>query len=196
MDLRRIRTRLRSGQLDLRFTDHALIEVRKDGLTADDLEDAAMHGELIEDYAVRALLMSFTTQDALPCHVVIEYESLDYEVTVVTAYVPDPRDWQKGWKRRKRAKTVGRCQEGCRGRLTATTVTRVFQRRSSPVEVILENIPADVCSVCGRAFFSRQTARDIDRVLVPFHGRHREIPNLPPARVIVDFPSATKKRAA
>jgi hypothetical protein len=84
-----------------------LIEVRKDGLTADDLEDAAMHGELIEDYGVRALLMSFTTQDALPCHVVIEYESLDYEVTVVTAYVPDPRDWQKGWKRRKRAKRWG-----------------------------------------------------------------------------------------
>jgi hypothetical protein len=48
--------------------------------------------------------MSFTTQDALPCHVVIEYDNLAYEVTVVTAYVPDPRDWQKGWKRRKRAK--------------------------------------------------------------------------------------------
>jgi hypothetical protein len=55
VDLRRIRTRLRSGQLDLRFTDHALTEARKDGLTADDLEDAAMHGELIEDYGVESV---------------------------------------------------------------------------------------------------------------------------------------------
>ena len=99
-------------------------------------------------------------------------------------------------EKKKARKTVGRCQESCGGALRSTAVTRVFRRTASPVEVILANIPAEVCTVCGRAFFSRQTANEIDRLLAPFHGQHKEIPKLPPARVIVDFPSATKRRAA
>ncbi|MFQ5668528.1 MAG: YgiT-type zinc finger protein [Candidatus Binatia bacterium] len=75
-------------------------------------------------------------------------------------------------------------------------MTQVFRRTASPVEVILENIPAEVCTVCGRVFLSRQTAHQIDDLLFPFHGRHGQIPKLPPARVIVDFPTASKKRAA
>jgi len=102
MDLRSLQDRLRKGELDLRFTDHALIEARKDGLTAGDLEDAAMRGELIEDYGARALLLSFTDEDALPCHIVVEYEPPGIQLTVVTAYIPEAKEWQKGWKRRKR----------------------------------------------------------------------------------------------
>ena len=75
-------------------------------------------------------------------------------------------------------------------------VTRVFRRTGSQVEVILENIPAEVCSVCGRAFFSREIARSIDQVLFPFHGKHTAIPDLPPAKVIIDFAVAQRKQAA
>lgn len=88
------------------------------------------------------------------------------------------------------------CLQGCTGHLRPDIVTRVFRRTGSQVEVILENIPAEVCSVCGRAFFSREVARGIDQVLLPFHGKHTAIPDLPPAKVIVDFMAAQRKRAA
>jgi YgiT-type zinc finger domain-containing protein len=91
---------------------------------------------------------------------------------------------------------VKRCLQGCTGQLRPDSVTRVFRRTGSQVEVILENIPAEVCSVCGRAFFSREVARGIDQVLFPFHGKHSTIPDLPPAKVIVDFAAAQRKQAA
>ena len=88
------------------------------------------------------------------------------------------------------------CTLGCRGRLRADAITRVFRRTGSRVEVIVENIPAEVCPTCGRAYFSEPVAREIDRVLAAFHGRRTAIPKLPPARVIVDFVAARKKVAA
>ncbi|HVO26281.1 MAG TPA: type II toxin-antitoxin system MqsA family antitoxin [Candidatus Margulisiibacteriota bacterium] len=85
---------------------------------------------------------------------------------------------------------------GCRGRLRPDAITRVFRRAGSRVEVIVENIPADVCPACGRAYFSEPVARDIDRLLAAFHGTRAAIPRLPPARVMVDFVAARKKVAA
>ena len=92
--------------------------------------------------------------------------------------------------------SVRRCQQGCPGQPHLDSITRVFRRTGSPVEVILENIPAEVCRVCGQAFLSKQVAQGIDRVLFPFHGKHAAIPDLPPAKVIVDFVAAQKKQAA
>jgi hypothetical protein len=60
----------------------------------------------------------------------------------------------------------------------------------------MENIPADVCPVCGRAFFAKEVAQGIDQILFPFHGRHTTVPDLPPAKIIVDFAAVRKKRAA
>jgi YgiT-type zinc finger domain-containing protein len=91
---------------------------------------------------------------------------------------------------------LGRCQQGCPGRLRADAITRVFRRAGSRVDVIIENIPAEVCPMCGRAFFSEIVARDIDRLLAAFHGTRVAVPKLPPARVIVDFVTARKRAAA
>ena len=88
------------------------------------------------------------------------------------------------------------CSLGCRGQLRSDAITRVFRRTGSRVEVIVEKIPADVCPICGRAYFSEPVARDIDRLLAPFHGTRSAIPKLPPARVIVDFVAARKMAAA
>jgi len=88
------------------------------------------------------------------------------------------------------------CTLGCQGRLRPDAITRVFRRTGSRVEVIIENIPADVCPTCGRAYFSESVARDIDRLLAAFHGTRSAIPKLPPARVMVDFVAARKKVAA
>ena len=91
---------------------------------------------------------------------------------------------------------IKRCLQGCPGQPRPEAITRVFRRTRSPVEVIVENIPAEVCPVCGRAYFSREVAHAIDRVLFPFHGKHAALPDLPPARVIVDFVVAQKKAVA
>ena len=88
-----------------------------------------------------------------------------------------------------------RCTGACRGQLRADTVTRVFRRTGSAVEVILENIPAHVCPLCGHVVFSKAVAQEIDNILLPFHGRHAAIPKLPPARVIIDF-NAARRHAA
>jgi hypothetical protein len=50
--------------------------------------------------------------------------------------------------------------------------------------------------MCGRTFFAKEVAQGIDQVLFPFHGRHAAVPNLPPAKVIVDFAVARRKKAA
>ena len=95
----------------------------------------------------------------------------------------------------RKAKALERCTGVCHGRLRADVVTRVFRRTGSAVEVILENIPAQVCPLCGRAFFARAVAHEIDHILLPFHGRHAVTPKLPPARVIIDFNAARRNAA-
>lgn len=90
------------GRVALRFSDHAVIEARKDGLVEEDLEQAVLQGEVIEDYGDRALLLSFTPEDALPCHIVLEYFPRSGVVTVVTAYIPDAKEWEPNWKKRRR----------------------------------------------------------------------------------------------
>jgi hypothetical protein len=104
MDIKRVRRLLTQGKAVLRFADHAVTEGRKDGLTAEDLEDAALNGEVIENYGIRALLLHFTKDDRIPCHIVLEYIPRVNDVTVVTAYVPDAKEWEPNWKRRRRKK--------------------------------------------------------------------------------------------
>ena len=103
MDIDRVRRLIRQGTITLRFTDHAITEARKDGLTVDDLE-AGLHGEVIEDYDMRVLLLSFTLDDGLPYHTVVEYVPRSREATIVTAYIPDSKEWESNWKRRRRRK--------------------------------------------------------------------------------------------
>ncbi len=102
MNLKRVRQLLAQGKARLRFADHAVIEARKDGLVGEDLENALTKGEILEDYGSRALLLSFTEEDRLPCHVVLEYTPGTQEVVIVTAYIPDAKEWEPDWKRRRR----------------------------------------------------------------------------------------------
>ena len=104
MNLKRVRQLLAQGKGVLRFADHAVIEARKDGLVVEDRENTVTAGELIEDYDVRALLLSFTEEDRLPCHIVLEYLPGAAEAVMVTAYIPDAKEWEPDWKRRRRRK--------------------------------------------------------------------------------------------
>lgn len=104
MNLNKVRQLLAQGKVGLRFADHAVIEARKDGLVGEDLENTVTKGELIEDYGSRALLLSFTEEDRLPCHIVLEYVPGTKEIVIVTAYIPDAKEWEPDWKRRRRKK--------------------------------------------------------------------------------------------
>jgi hypothetical protein len=105
MDLLHLRHRLQKGTLSVRLTTHARIEAIKDGLTENDLQHTLEHGEEIEDYPsrARALLLGWS-EEKFPCHVVVEWERGSSQVNLVSAYIPDSREWFPDWRRRRRKK--------------------------------------------------------------------------------------------
>ena len=84
-----------------------------------------------------------------------------------------------------------RCSGKCPGAPEPGYAPQTFDRRGSLVKVTIRGIPADVCQLCHEAFVSRETGRQIDLLLEPFHGKHGRIPALPPAEVTIDFAEAT-----
>ena len=83
-----------------------------------------------------------------------------------------------------------RCSGKCQGIPEPGQTTQIFERRGSAVKVTIRNIEAEVCPLCHESYVDRQTARYIDLLLEPFHGKHEHIPSLPPAEVIIDFAEA------
>ena len=83
-----------------------------------------------------------------------------------------------------------RCSGKCPGRPEPGLTSQVFERRGSLVKVTIRRIPADVCPVCHQAYIGRDTGRQIDLLLEPFHGKHEAVPVLPPAEVAIDFREA------
>ena len=64
------------------------------------------------------------------------------------------------------------------------------------IKLTIRNIPASVCPVCHESYVDRKTARNLDRLIEPFHGKHRHIPALPPADVTIDFAEAVASMKA
>src|SRR6266568_2236888 len=84
-----------------------------------------------------------------------------------------------------------RCKSKCRSAPEpGHTTIQTFERRGSKIKVTIRNIPASVCPVCHQSYVDRETARNLDRLIEPFHGKHRHIPALPPADVTIDFAEA------
>ncbi len=98
MNIAAVRTWIQQRRVQIRHSLHALMEGQKDGLNDADLEHAVLHGEVIEDYGERALLLDFTEADHLPCHVIV----------TVTAYMPDSAEWERDWRTRKPRRKRGR----------------------------------------------------------------------------------------
>ena len=85
-----------------------------------------------------------------------------------------------------------RCTGKCPGTTEPGCTLQTFERRGSLVRVTIRNIPADVCPVCHETYVNRETARILDRLLYPFHGKGERIPSLPAAEVIMDFVVAAR----
>lgn len=83
-----------------------------------------------------------------------------------------------------------RCTAKCPGRPEPGQTSQTFERRGSRIKVTIRNIPASVCPVCHESFVDRETARNIEKLIEPFHGKHSHIPALPPADVTIDYAEA------
>ena len=100
MDLDAIRATARRRLLI--FTDHAIRQMIKRQITDDEVRDAILSGEVIEDYPddkySPSCLLFGKTQAWRSLHVQC---SAPPRVRVVTAYEPDPDEWRDGRQRRR-----------------------------------------------------------------------------------------------
>ena len=103
MDIEKIRSRIRAGEYTVSFSHTE--KVRERMIEAADLEEAVFNGTIIEPYpddprGPSCLILGFSRfRRAL--HIVcgnLEEE----ELLIVTAYEPNPEEWEKDWKTRKR----------------------------------------------------------------------------------------------
>ena len=97
-----IRERVRRGDYVISFTHTEKLRERKIG--ADDVEEAICDGAIIEDYpddprGPSCLILG--RSGGRPLHVVcgrLEEE----RILIITAYEPDPDEWESDWRTRRR----------------------------------------------------------------------------------------------
>jgi len=67
----------------------------------------------------------------------------------------------------------------------ARTITQIYRREGSNVEVTVENIPAQVCLVCGEVYIDLEIAKQLDDFLAPLleFGRRKHSLEAPRVRV-------------
>jgi hypothetical protein len=103
MHIETIRSKIRVGKYTISFTHTEKLRERM--IESADLEQAILNGSIIERYpndprGPSCLILGFS-KAGKPLHIVcgnIEEE----EVLIVTAYEPDPEEWEKDWKTRRR----------------------------------------------------------------------------------------------
>ncbi len=98
-----IRAKTTAGEVD--FTVHAVFEAAGDLVFVDEVEQALLSGEIIEDDTKRSrCLVCSRVASAGLLHVVIDYSDwlvdADSGLVVVTVYRPDPNRWIDGRVRR------------------------------------------------------------------------------------------------
>lgn len=104
MDIEIIRERVRAGNYLVK--SHAIQHALKEGFDRSHMVEALLNGIVIEDYpqVQRVLICGRTTiAETTPIYlyVVCEYSDQTY-AELVTAYVPDEREWESPPFRRRR----------------------------------------------------------------------------------------------
>ena len=97
-----IRERVRRGDYVVSFTHTEKLRERK--ISAHDLEEAIGNGAIIEDYpddprGPSCLVLGRC--GGRPLHVVCG-QLQDQGVLIITAYEPDPDEWESDWRTRRR----------------------------------------------------------------------------------------------
>lgn len=91
---------------DVVVVRHAEAQLRRRGIAIDEVIDGAVSAELVEDYphddAGPAVLLLQRDHGGAPLHVVWRIEaSTAGPAILVTAYRPDPTQWDDTWRRRR-----------------------------------------------------------------------------------------------
>ena len=102
MNIETIKEKIRQGRYIISFTHTEKLRQRK--IKAEDIERAIEKGTIIEDYpedrrGPSCLILGYTNKR--PIHVVCGRLDAD-EVLIITAYEPDPLEWENDWETRKR----------------------------------------------------------------------------------------------
>ena len=101
MDIEVIRAKIAQGRYVIAFTHTEKLRQRR--IKAEDIERAVNGGEILEDYAddprgPSCLILGMAGER--PLHVVFGRLDAD-EILVITAYNPDPEQWQDDWRTRR-----------------------------------------------------------------------------------------------
>ncbi len=83
------------------------------------------------------------------------------------------------------------CTAGCEAQPRPHRVKQRFSQPGSRAEITIWNIPALVCPLCHQSFVEEDVAEQLILFCRPFHGTPGNIPDLPPAKVTIDFEKAT-----
>ncbi len=75
-----------------------------------------------------------------------------------------------------------KCHNRCPAPLVRRRSKQTYERKGSPVQVIIKNIPVTACSLCGDETMPLATFGKINEILLPFHGKHNHVPKLPQLR--------------
>ncbi len=103
MDLENISAKFRAGKYIISFTHTEKVRLRK--IEAEEIEEAIYEGSIIERYqddprGASCLILGVTSQGR-PLHVICGRFEED-EILIITAYEPNPEEWEKDWKTRKK----------------------------------------------------------------------------------------------
>jgi len=103
MNIESIRTKVRAGKYIISFTHTEKVRLRR--IEAEEIEDAICIGTIIEPYpndprGASCLILGFTSQGR-PLHIVCGRLEGD-EILIITAYEPNPQEWEADWKTRKK----------------------------------------------------------------------------------------------
>jgi len=103
MNIETIRRKVRAGKYIVSFTHTEKVRLRK--IDAEEIEEAIYEGTIIEPYpddprGASCLILGFASGDR-PLHVICGKIEED-EILIITAYEPDPREWEGDWKTRKK----------------------------------------------------------------------------------------------
>jgi hypothetical protein len=101
VDIETIREKVSQGRYAVAFTHTEKLRRRR--IKADDIEQAIQTGTIIEEYphdprGACCLVLGFAVNR--PLHVLCGRLDAE-EILIITAYEPDPTEWEVGWRIRK-----------------------------------------------------------------------------------------------
>ena len=101
MDIEDIRRKVGEGRYSISFTHTEKLRLRR--IKAADIEQAVKTGNIIEDYPYDPRGASCLILGRIgdrPLHILFARLEAE-EILVVTAYEPDPEEWEDDWQTRK-----------------------------------------------------------------------------------------------